>query len=254
MKLTTRSVTICYNLASKKILACKNATANYGTFELSGFSGAFIGAFKMSYQIHTTIDAAAMSAQPNERTIVCRFKNPARTIAVNIPSDAWTQMEGAVSSPTYRALLGDVLEAAAKSIISAYYTNTYDAHRVTVSSIPPAILTPAAILEAAAGNNSEWLTKDELAEAWKTSATRAVVYDAGKYAASQAYRRAYTRFEEMILKLAGKTSSYKPDELDVILAKLNEGDFETDFGRFVLKRVKTLQERPQTSDVDMSVL
>ena len=208
----------------------------------------------MSYQIHASIDSAALMTQSNEKLIVCRFKNPARLIAINISNEAWIQMQNAVSDLTYRALLDGVLESAVKQIISAYYVNTYDAHKITISSIPENLLTPDAILETASGNNSDWMTKEELTEAWKSSATRSKVYDAGKYAASQAYRRAYTRFEEMVLKLAGKTSSYRPEELDVILAKLDTGDFDTDFGRFVLRRVKALQEKPQASDVDLSVL
>jgi hypothetical protein len=207
-----------------------------------------------SYQIFTTADQAQLSAASSDRTIVCRFKNPARTIAVNISNEAWGEMHNAVQDQTFRALLDGVLYEAAKGIISRYYVNTWEAHKITVSSIPAGMLTASAILEEASGNNSEWMNKDELGEAWKASATRARIYDAGKYAASAAYRRAYTRFEEMILKLAGKTTAYKPDELDVILAKMDEGDFHTPFGAFVLRRVEALKAKPQASDVDLSVL
>lgn len=228
-----------------------NKATNKGKRLACFYSGDFHMA---SYQIFTTADNAAMTAKDNERTIVARFKNPARAIAVNIPNDAWEQMHNAVQNPTYRALLDGVLESAAKGIISAYYLNTWETNKVTISTIPDSVINAEAILEQAAGNNSDWMTKDELAEAWKESATRARIYDAGKYAASQAYRRAFTRFEEMILKLAGKTSFYKPEELDAILAKLSEEDFETEFGRFVVRRVRALQDKPTASDVDLSVL
>lgn len=207
-----------------------------------------------SIQLHTNSDQAALLAQTNERTIVARFRSPSREIAANIPNDAWEQMTAAVGDASYRALLDGVLTNAAKSILSRYYLNTWETHKVTVSSIPTHLLSADAILEEAAGNNSDWMTKEELTEAWKASKTRARIFNAQRYATDRAYQRAYTRYEEMILKLAGKTSTYKPDELDVILAKMDEDDFHTAFGSFVLRRIEAIKAKPTGADIDLSVL
>jgi hypothetical protein len=204
--------------------------------------------------LHTSIDSAALLTQGNERLIVCRFKNPARAIAANIPNDAWQQMESAVDNLQYRSLLDAVLIEAAKSILSNYYLNIWDNNKVTVSSIPAHLINADAIIEEASGNNSDWMTKDELTNAWKESATRNAVYNQQRYATDKAYQRAYTRFEEMILKLAGKTSTYQPDELDVILAKIADDDLNTQFGLFVMRRIEALRNKPIKADIDLSVL
>ena len=208
----------------------------------------------MSYQIHTNIDAASLAATSNEKTIVCRFKNPARAVAVNISAEPWILLAQKVADNDYRALLEGVLYSAAKTIISRYYLNTWETHKITVSSIPETLLTNAALLDEASGNNSEWMSKEELTEAWKASATRARIFNQQRYATDRAYQRAYTRYEEMVLKLAGKTSSYTSDELDVILAKMDETDFHTTFGAFVLRRLEALKNKPAAADVDLSVL
>lgn len=206
------------------------------------------------FAVHTSPEAAGMTATAEQKTIVCRFRNPSRVIAVNIPATAWTALNSAVTDATYNAILSGVLTSAAQSIISRYYMNTFDAHRITVSSIPAALLTTDEIMSEAAGNNSDWLTKEELTEAWKSSATRAAIYSADKYTSNPAYRKAYTAFEEMILKLAGKTSAYTPDQLDVILAKVADADLSTPFGAFIVKRVEALKNKPTQSAVDFDAL
>ena len=213
-----------------------------------------MNANQSSYALHTNSDQAALTAQPNERTIIARFRSPSREIAVNIPKDAWNRMNNAVGDAAYVSLLDGVLANAAKSILSRYYLNTWETHKITVSSIPAHLLSADAIFEEAAGNNSDWLTKEELTEAWKASKTRARIFSQQRYATDRAYQRAYTRYEEMVLKLAGKTSTYKPAELDVILAKMDEDDFHTPFGSFVLRRIEAIKAKPTGADVDLSVL
>lgn len=205
-----------------------------------------------SYPLHTSHESACALAQSNERTITARFRNPSRTISVNIPNTAWEQLD--IIPEQYRALVDGVLVSAAKSIVSRFYMNTWEQHRITVGQMPANLLTPDALLEEAAGNNSDWLTKEELQDAWKDSATRASIYNAQRYATERAYQRAFTRYEELILKLAGKTSSYTPKDIDAILAKLADDDLPTAFGQFVVRRCEAIRNKPQSADVDMDVL
>ena len=198
--------------------------------------------------IYTSADSAALTATAAQRTILARFRNPSRTFAVNISNDAWLRV--AHIDATYRPLLEAVLYSAAQAILARYINNA----GMTPSVIPAHLLSNDSILEEASGNNSEWLTKDELTEAWKASATRAAIYNQQRYANEPAYRRAFTRFEEMILKLAGKTSTYEEKELDTMLAKISDSDLGTAFGMFVVRRIEALRNKPQKQEIDLDVL
>lgn len=198
--------------------------------------------------IYTSADSAALTATAAQRTILTRFRNPARTFAVNISNDAWQRV--AHIDATYRPLLEAVIYSAAQAILARFINNA----GMTPSTIPAHLFSNDAILEEANGNNSEWLTKEELTEAWKASATRAAIYNQSRYANEPAYRRAFTRFEELILKLAGKTSTYEEKELDTMLAKISDSDLGTAFGMFVVRRIEALRNKPQKTEVDYDVL
>ena len=199
--------------------------------------------------IYTSADQAALTATANQRSIIARFRNPARTFAVNISNDAWLRVSHI--DATYKPLLEAVLYSAAQAILARYINNFSNG---TPSTVPANLFSNDAILEEASGSNSEWLTKEELTEAWKTSATRAAVYNQQRYANEPAYRRAFTRFEEMILKLAGKTSTYEEKELDAMLAKLADSDLSTAFGIFVVRRIEALRNKPQKAEIDFDAL
>jgi hypothetical protein len=205
-----------------------------------------------SIDLFATADGATLTATAHQKTIVCRFRSPSRVIAANISNDAWTRVSHI--DATYRPLLEAVLYSAAQSILSRYYLNVWETSKITISSIPAHLLSNDAILEEAAGKNSEWMSKEELQEAWKVSATRAGIYNQQRYATDRAYQRAFTRFEEMILKLAGKTSAYEEKELDTMLAKLADADLSTQFGQFVVRRIEALRNKPNKQEIDLDVL
>lgn len=184
-----------------------------------------------------------------QRAITARFRNPSRSATVVISNDAWTTMASQVPA-TYASLLGAVLETAAKSILS----RRLESMSIWPSTIDSAILTPDAILSEASGANTEWLTREELTAAWEASATRQAFITNPAYNSNKAYRQAVDMFKELILKLAGKTSQYQESELDKILAKMNEADFETEFGGFIIKRVEALKNKPAKSAIDLDIL
>lgn len=184
-----------------------------------------------------------------QRAITARFRNPSRSATVLIMDTAWTTMNATVPAP-YSALLGAVLETAAKSILS----RRLEAMSIWPSTIQADILTPDAILSEASGANTEWLTREELTAAWESSATRQAFITNPAYGTNKAYRQAVDMFKELILKLAGKTSQYQDSELDKILAKMNEADFETEFGGFVIKRVEALKNKPAKTAIDLDIL
>lgn len=203
---------------------------------------------KAMIQIHRTVESAAALKRADDRMITARFRNPSRSASVLIDAQAWENLKSVPE--TYRPLLEAVLDTAAKSILSKYLEN----FSTWPSEMPAHLLNESAILDAANGSNSEWLSKEELAEAWKQSATRRAFINNPMHASNPAYRKAVSKYEELLLKLAGKTSQYTPQELDLILAKMNDDDLVSEFGQFVARRVEAIRNRPTRDVVDLDLL
>jgi len=187
------------------------------------------------------------------RLIQVSFRAPARFAACFVPNAAWDALNVSVGDAQYRALLDAVLEKAAKSILSARLENM----SVFPSEIDDSIFSADAILSEAAGNNTEWLSKEELTAAWEKSATRAKLVGgerASRYAQDANYRKAVNAYADMVLKLAGKTTTYKPEECDKILAKLDAADLETELGAFIVKRLDQISKKPARTEVDLDCL
>ena len=198
-----------------------------------------------------TISRNPEDAIPNmgERLIIVRFKNPARAAAIAIPAEPWERMKREVPA-AYAGLLDAVLEKAAKDILSATlasfttWPNEIDAMRFTFD----------ALMEQASGSNSGWLSKEELANAWKASATRKAFYGDARFGSNPAYRKAVAKFEELVLKMAAKNAAYQPEELDKILAKLHDDDLNGEFGTFIVRRIEQIRNKPQAATIDLDVL
>lgn len=206
------------------------------------------------YNVYSTAESAQITRAQTERTITARFRNPSRQIAINVPNTPWENLTTSNIPTIYKPLLEAVLTTAAQAILSRYYLNTFETHKVTISQIPASFFTNDSLLEEASGNNSEWLNKDELTEAWKQSATRASIFNQQRYATDSAYRRAFARFEELILKLSGKTSQFEEKELDTMMAKISNADLNSEFGLFVVRRIEAIKNRPNKAAVDMDIL
>ena len=186
----------------------------------------------------STTPAAAGTPAAGQRLVTASFKNPARSATIIIPSTVWDDL---VTCPEqYRAILDAVLEKAVKSILSKHL----NAFSLWPSTIDAGYFAPAAILDEATNANNQWLSKEELESAWKTSATREQWVTRDDYKTSPAFRKAVAHYEEQVLKLSGKTSQFDPTDLDLILAKMKPEDLTTEFGAFVVRRVEAIRNRP----------
>lgn len=208
-------------------------------------------------RIMTTEAAVKLASLAGEnkgkRLLTARFRNPARVAHVLISQAAWQEMEAALSAPeaaAYKPLLSAVLETAAKSILAKRLGDM----SVWPNEISAALFTSDAILTEAAGANTEWLSKEELTQAWEQSATRANLTTDSRYQANKAYRQAVNMFADLIIKLSGKTSQYQESELDKMLVKLDEKDHETEFGTFVLRRIEQIRNKPVRATIDLDCL
>lgn len=199
--------------------------------------------------IHTTQATATQEAMEQAasgqqtRSITARFKNPARAAHLNIPAGAWANLAASGTPDNYRPILEAVLESAAKSLISKHLSQT----TYWPSSLDAALFSEASLLDEATGANSDWMSKDEIEAAWRESATRKAWVSSPNYSANQAFRKAVAHYENLVSRLAGKTSQYTPNELDLILAKLKAEDISTELGSFIVRRVDAIKNRPQRS-------
>lgn len=185
----------------------------------------------------------------NERLIIVRFKNPARSAAIAIPSEPWRTMRAEVPE-AYASLLDAVLEKAAKDILAA----TLSSFTPWPTEIDAMRFTFDALMEQASGSNSGWLSKEELAAAWKASATRKAFYGDARFSSNPAYRKAVGKFEELVLKMAAKNAAYQPEELDKLLAKLDDEDLTSEFGTFIVRRIEQIRNKPTNAEVDLDLL
>ena len=196
--------------------------------------------------IHRSPEAAMPTA--DERIITARFKNPARSATICIPVEPFNSLASVPEA--YRGLLDAILEKAARDILSAYlggftqWPTTITADRFTHD----------ALLECASGANSNWLSKEELEAAWKASATRKAFYGDARFGSNPAYRKAVGKFEELVLKMAAKNAAYREEELDKILAKLDDEDLTSEFGTFIVRRIEQIRNKPMTAEVDLDLL
>ncbi len=196
-----------------------------------------------------TIHRNPESAMPaeGERIITARFKNPARSATICIPVEPFNSLASVPDA--YRGLLDAILEKAARDILSAYL-NGFTQWPTT---IPADRFTNDAFVECASGANSNWLSKEELEQAWKASATRKAFYGDARFNANPVYRKAVGKFEELVLKMAAKNAAYQSEELDKILAKLHDDDLNGEFGLFVVRRIEQIRNKPAAT-IDLDVL
>lgn len=201
--------------------------------------------------VYNTVESAnaATLNDVNIRTIVVRWKSPARLVAVTIPNAAFITMRAEVPA-NYVPLIEATLEDTAKGIIKRFI----ESHSVTPSSIPDGAFTSAALIEAATISHTDWLTKEELQQLWSASATRAKLVTDPRYASSKEYRTAVNYFSELVIKFAGKTSQFKPIELDKVLAKLEADDLQSELGAFIVRRVEALKNKPAASEIDLDLI
>lgn len=205
------------------------------------------------YQTAEATKAAALTLTAQQRMLTTRFRNPARMAACVIPADAWTALDSAMNSEAakaYAPLLSAVLESAAKSILAKRIGEMSAFPR----EIDDSIFSADAILAEAAGANTDWMTKEELTQAWEASATRKAFIANPNYTSNAHYRKAVDAFRDLIVRLAGKTSQYTEAELDKLIAKLDASDLDTDLGAFVARRVEQIRNKPAKAPFDLDLL
>jgi hypothetical protein len=198
------------------------------------------------------ITAELLIAPANSRVITQLFRNPARMASVIIHNTAWQAMTDSIGTngAPYAALLGAVLETAAKAILKRRIENM----SLFPTEIDDAIFSDDAILSEATSGNSEWLSKEEITQAWEASATRKAFITDPKYTANVHYRKAVADFADLIIKLAGKTSAYEMADLDIMQAKMLEADHDSELVAFMNRRIEQIRNKPAKPAYSLNLL
>jgi hypothetical protein len=198
------------------------------------------------------VTAELLTSPANSRVITSRFRNPARMAAVIIPNTAWQTMADSIGTDgaPYAALLGAVLETAAKAILTRRIENM----SLFPTEIDDAIFSDDAILTEATSGNSEWMSKEEVTAAWEASATRKAFIENPQYTANAHYRKAVANFADLIIKLAGKTSAYDVADLDIMQAKMKEEDHDGELVAFMNRRIEQIRNKPAKPAYSLNLL
>lgn len=188
------------------------------------------------------------STQPpvdsSKKTISVKFNNPVRKYWVQIEPASWTDLDTVPEQ--FRQIVDIALDNAAKNI----FANYLKAYSVIPSSMPDHILAENEILDAASNDSASWLSREELEQAWKASATRKRIIDTDRYTKSAEYRKVANMYAELVLKLSGTRINIETEKLDWIIAKMESDDLNSEFGIFVIKRIQKLKMKPQPTKVD----
>ena len=183
------------------------------------------------------------------KTIFARINNPTRKFWVQIEPTAWAEIQNAPEA--YRPVIEAALDNAAKIILTDYVK----AYTVSPSELPAHIFSAESILDRAGDNDSSWLSKEELENAWKESDTRKRIIENNKYKDSAEYRKVANLYAEYILKLSGKRADIPKDKLDWILAKIEDTDLESEFGLFVSRRISQLKTKKEVNkEIDLDLI
>lgn len=203
-----------------------------------------------TYTLHTTSTAPA--AQWGQRVITATFRQPARSVHCLIDDTPFTSDSMKQVPTQYAAIVEASLMTAAKDILSDFVKG------YTVGLLPSTIdvgyLCETALIDRATNTGIQWLSKEEITEQWKLSVTYQTWIASPKFKGVPAYAKAVGYYSDLITKLAGKTSTYKDSDLDLILSKLNEDDLLTPLGGFITRRVEAMKAKPQAEEIDLADL
>jgi hypothetical protein len=203
-----------------------------------------------SFKIHTSIISAAAIKAVGEVVVSATWKETKNQ----------TRMERAVILPmetlkapevpeSFRALVELALASTAEAVLKAHCNSQPNNFEMLQTAFSRPALTEAFL---SSGNN--WLTKEELETAWNASATWKRITARPEFATNATYQKAAQMFKESILKLAAKPTVFTEEKCDVILAKLEASDLETELGSFICKRIESFKARKTTEEVDFSSL
>lgn len=203
-----------------------------------------------SLRIHTQIAGAIAIAQPQEHCVTAKWNATTRQQkmerAVLIPLDA---IKAPQVPDAFRAIVESALHSAAESVLKRFCTENPGSFELGSEQFEQANLAEAFLQRGEA-----WLSKAELQDAFNASATWARIQSRAEFRTNATYQKQAQNFKDAILKLTGKAVQMPSDVCDNLLAKIEDRDFDTPFGAFVVRRLDQLKNRRQETESDFGAL
>lgn len=199
------------------------------------------------YRVFTSKDMVI--TDNSQRVISGKLNNPVRKYFISIDANPWHNIKVSVPEQ-YKELIGAVLDKTARDILLDAVRNS----TATPGELPASWFTEENLLDRATNGASDWMSKEELEEAWKASDTRKRIIETDNYKNNPAYRKTANAFAEMVLKLSGKTTFLEEKYQDWILSKLSESDIDTEFGTFVTMRISRMKGKEKKQELDLDIL
>lgn len=203
-----------------------------------------------TYSVTTNIESAKSILGIGQRVVSATWKQTQNQIkkerAIVIPLECLLAPE---VPENFRALVESALASSAEDVLKAWVNSGNENN----FQVPCELFTRPNLTESFLARGEAWMTKQELELAFTASATWKRITSRPEFQNNASYKRAAQSFKDTILKLSGKNVSMMPDVCDTILAKLEESDFSTEFGGFVVRRLQSLRDR-QLEEFDLSAL
>ena len=201
--------------------------------------------------LHTSVESALSLAGLGTRVVSKSWKQTANQTGkerhVIIPLECVTAPE--LDATPFHALVESALMLAAETVLRDHVNAEGD----SCFEIPLELFNRPNLIETFMGRD-QWLSKGALDLAFTQSATWKRITSRHEFKSSRAYQKAADAFRSDITKLSGRAVRFSPDRCDMLIAKLEESDFNTEFGSFVIKRLNQIKTKQGNDEYDISAL
>lgn len=195
--------------------------------------------------VYAKLDSAqAACPKDGKHVVIHAKKNASRG---SDAADGWqvfTVVEsfasGLESLGTWADLVNSVLMQQASDTLKNWRTGNPDS-----TMIPAHLFTQAALRESYMldGSGAISFTREQLDSEFSKSATWARIVGSAMYKQNAQYRAIASVFKDKILALAGRShGSITDEDLDKILAKLEESDLDSQLGAYVVRRIQKIKK------------
>lgn len=200
--------------------------------------------------LHTSVSSAIALAGIGQRVITKSWKQTAnqtskeRSVILNAECITAPELEGT----PFRALVESALQSAAETALRDHVNAEGD----QCFEAPAELFFRPNLIEIFMGRE-QWLSKEALDIGFSASATWKRISSRPEFRTNAQYKKQAELFKSNILKLSGKSAQMAPEICDILMAKLEDADLQTEFGAFVVKRLGQLKQKSVDS-FDLSAL
>ncbi len=188
--------------------------------------------------------AAAVCPKDGQHVIVHAKKNASRG------SDAAEGWQVFAVVPAFHAgldslgewsdVIASVLTQQASDTLKQWRTSNADSNMVPANLFTQSALRESFLMD---GAGAVGFTREQLDAEFSKSATWQRIVSSDNYKRNSQYRAVASVFKDKVLALAGRShGSITDEDLDKILAKLEEQDLESSMGAYVIRRIQKIKK------------